>query len=133
MLTEMLESDPQGVEALFNPGQNSSSSLVSISNEMGRVKPGTYTLTSIVAAAGGIDASGFVDGIAMTSDGSTLIAPVGPAAVGLAVSVFGSVSSVTITIDQGLGGALPAIRRSDERRVGQECVSTCRYRWEPYH
>src|SRR3546814_8778535 len=81
MLTEMLESDPQGVEALFNPGQNSSSSLVSISNEMGRVKPGTYTLTSIVAAAGGIDASGFVDGIAMTSGGSTLIAPVGSAAV----------------------------------------------------
>src|SRR3546814_15249102 len=23
--------------------------------------------------------------------------------------------------------------RSDERRVGQECVSTCRYRWSPYH
>src|SRR3546814_12703968 len=75
MLTEMLESDPQGVEALFNPGQNSSSSLVSVSTEMGRVNPGTYTLTSIVAAAGGIDASGFVHGIAMTSDGSTLLAP----------------------------------------------------------
>src|SRR3546814_16304895 len=24
-------------------------------------------------------------------------------------------------------------RRSDERRVGKECVSTCRYRWSPYH
>src|SRR3546814_3829875 len=23
--------------------------------------------------------------------------------------------------------------RSDERRVGQECVSTCRARWAPYH
>src|SRR3546814_12365077 len=23
--------------------------------------------------------------------------------------------------------------RSDERRVGQECVSTCRSRWSPYH
>src|SRR3546814_4669440 len=23
--------------------------------------------------------------------------------------------------------------RSDERRVGKECVSTCRYRWSPYH
>src|SRR3546814_17679540 len=23
--------------------------------------------------------------------------------------------------------------RSDERRVGKECVSTCRYRWWPYH
>src|SRR3546814_17167541 len=23
--------------------------------------------------------------------------------------------------------------RSDERRVGKECVSTCKYRWSPYH
>src|SRR3546814_13380681 len=22
--------------------------------------------------------------------------------------------------------------RSDERRLGEECVSTCRYRWSPY-
>src|SRR3546814_5240178 len=26
----------------------------------------------------------------------------------------------------------PAIR-SEERRVGKECVSTCRSRWSPYH
>src|SRR3546814_15612763 len=26
-----------------------------------------------------------------------------------------------------------AVRRSDERRVGKECVSTCRSRWSPYH
>src|SRR3546814_14545568 len=24
-------------------------------------------------------------------------------------------------------------RRSEERRVGKECVSTCRVRWSPYH
>src|SRR3546814_14500580 len=24
-------------------------------------------------------------------------------------------------------------QRSEERRVGQECVSTCRSRWPPYH
>src|SRR3546814_19511889 len=23
--------------------------------------------------------------------------------------------------------------RSEERREGKECVSTCRYRWSPYH
>src|SRR3546814_18825054 len=27
----------------------------------------------------------------------------------------------------------PALLRSEERRVGQECVSTCRSRWSPYH
>src|SRR3546814_5143434 len=29
------------------------------------------------------------------------------------------------------GGREPA--RSEERRVGTECVSTCRSRWSPYH
>src|SRR3546814_2335925 len=28
---------------------------------------------------------------------------------------------------------LAAIGRSEERRVGKECVSTCRSRWSPYH
>src|SRR3546814_13821153 len=27
----------------------------------------------------------------------------------------------------------PAERRSEERRVGKECVSTCRSRWSRYH
>src|SRR3546814_7538844 len=26
-----------------------------------------------------------------------------------------------------------ASKRSEERRVGKECVSTCRSRWSPYH
>src|SRR3546814_7801207 len=26
-----------------------------------------------------------------------------------------------------------ALLRSEERRVGKECVSTCRSRWSPYH
>src|SRR3546814_1898805 len=25
------------------------------------------------------------------------------------------------------------VKRSEERRVGKECVSTCRSRWSPYH
>src|SRR3546814_19999807 len=27
----------------------------------------------------------------------------------------------------------PSRARSEERRVGKECVSTCRSRWSPYH
>src|SRR3546814_13807332 len=27
----------------------------------------------------------------------------------------------------------PVTSRSEERRVGKECVSTCRSRWSPYH
>src|SRR3546814_1679835 len=30
-------------------------------------------------------------------------------------------------------GAQDRPRRSEERRVGKECVSTCRSRWSPYH
>src|SRR3546814_4966137 len=30
-------------------------------------------------------------------------------------------------------GATPRRPRSEERRVGKECVSTCRSRWSPYH
>src|SRR3546814_17672504 len=29
-------------------------------------------------------------------------------------------------------GEIAAARRSEERRVGKECVSTCRSRWSPY-
>src|SRR3546814_3519492 len=33
----------------------------------------------------------------------------------------------------GAGNQHDAIGRSEERRVGKECVSTCRSRWSPYH
>src|SRR3546814_16896410 len=29
-------------------------------------------------------------------------------------------------------GAIQRVDRSEERRVGKECVSTCRSRWSPY-
>src|SRR3546814_4569028 len=46
-----------------------------------------------------------------------------------------------ILSDQGFGHGSsreaqprnPRPGRSDERRVGNECVSTCRSRWSPYH
>src|SRR3546814_14012218 len=31
-----------------------------------------------------------------------------------------------------VAGKFPAGARSEERRVGKECVSTCRSRWSPY-
>src|SRR3546814_14253099 len=36
---------------------------------------------------------------------------------------------------KALRGAPPSVRkgRSEERRVGKECVSTCRSRWSPDH
>src|SRR3546814_15581303 len=36
-------------------------------------------------------------------------------------------------IRNGLGLMGVKALRSEERRVGKECVSTCRSRWSPYH
>src|SRR3546814_21144584 len=36
------------------------------------------------------------------------------------------VDGLQVEIDVGMA-------RSEERRVGKECVSTCRSRWSPYH
>src|SRR3546814_4369081 len=43
-------------------------------------------------------------------------------------AVEGSTKLLQLTVD--LGEEKP---RSEERRVGKECVSTCRSRWSPYH
>src|SRR3546814_12430236 len=37
------------------------------------------------------------------------------------------------TASEGLPPASIAPTRSEERRVGKECVSTCRSRWSPYN
>ena len=34
---------------------------------------------------------------------------------------------------KGMVSAFSIDRRSEERRVGKECVTTCRSRWSPYH
>src|SRR3546814_2607075 len=38
-----------------------------------------------------------------------------------------------ILVHQGLERIRAGRARSEERRVGKECVSTCRSRWSPYH
>src|SRR3546814_11286623 len=53
-------------------------------------------------------------------------------------SVAISLSSVAAPSVVGAGRTRPvrnmsSLRRSEERRVGKECVSTCRSRWSPSH
>jgi flagellar hook-associated protein 2 len=118
-LQSVLASSPTDVEGLFNPVQSSSSPLVAITSPMGRVKPGTYTLTNVVPASGTTPASGEIDGLAASgSVDNFLIAPMGSEAIGLALEVRGAVASATITIDPGLGGALQAIRDAIRARSG---------------
>src|SRR3546814_16079570 len=37
------------------------------------------------------------------------------------------------SLDQGIDLSPALVPRSEERRVGKECVSPCRSRWSPYH
>src|SRR3546814_19396204 len=47
------------------------------------------------------------------------------------VSGGGYIAVEFASIFRGLG--VQVTQRSEERRVGKECVSTCRSRWSPYH
>src|SRR3546814_18867615 len=55
------------------------------------------------------------------------------------ISVKASDPFLTVAAYQQLAGAIDCplhigvTERSEERRVGKECVSTCRSRWSPYH
>src|SRR3546814_1681351 len=48
--------------------------------------------------------------------------------------VTGGVSGLGLAVARHLvaNGGKVALFRSEERRVGKECVSTCRSRWSPY-
>ncbi|WP_129794303.1 flagellar filament capping protein FliD [Sphingosinicella sp. CPCC 101087] len=109
-LEAVLASDPEGVEALFNPTQYSSHPDIVIKSAMGRVKPGVYTITDLVPASDGTPASGKIDGVAATGIGGNIVASSGSNAIGLILGVNAAVSSVTITVEAGLAGALKAVR-----------------------
>src|SRR3546814_1777238 len=48
------------------------------------------------------------------------------------VGLFDHLAHSRQQMNGGEGGNL-FVNRSEERRVGKECVSTCRSRWSPYH
>src|SRR3546814_11925457 len=55
------------------------------------------------------------------------------------ITGHGDIPSTVRAIKHGAVDFLPTpfsdaeLMRSEERRVGTECVSTCRSRWSPYH
>src|SRR3546814_2849968 len=49
------------------------------------------------------------------------------------IATFGTLGAKAVVRDVGRVLEMPYMLRSEERRVGKECVSTCRSRWSPYH
>src|SRR3546814_18216873 len=57
----------------------------------------------------------------------------GGASAVLAASIFHFGEATIAQAHARLAAAGLPVRRSEERRVGEECVSPCRSRWSPYH
>src|SRR3546814_10341174 len=75
---------------------------------------------------------------ALVTGVQTCALPISPriayaAAAGIALTAAGAFAAGLFAVDQATLTALELARRSEERRVGKECVSTCRSRWSPYH
>src|SRR3546814_11393822 len=90
------------------------------------------TLAAIVAELQKL-ASATAPAVAVSIDVSSSVAVVA-AAIDFTAALIGIVAERTgyppemLAMDADLEAD-----RSEERRVGKECVSTCRSRWSPYH
>jgi flagellar hook-associated protein 2 len=123
-LSSVLASNPSAVEAMFNPGQRSDNPLIQITNSVGSVKGGVYTVTNATPGAPGTTAQATLNGGYTLPLGTTGVqASFNSAAAGLAFDVLGPVGSATITIDLGLQGALDAIKTELTGSSGQLTAS----------
>src|SRR3546814_5684715 len=86
---------------------------------------------ALLAAAGApVDNLQALDGTAVYHPGRSARLCLGPRN---ALAEFGELHPATLkAFDLGVPVVAAEIR-SEERRVGKECVSTCRSRWSPYH
>jgi flagellar hook-associated protein 2 len=111
VLSNMLTKYPDDVEAMFITSQSSSSAQVNITSTAGAVASGVYNVTGILTtSANGGTAAGSINGTPMTGNIWNLTAPQGSGADGLALRILSSApGSATITVNQGLAGALQAI------------------------
>src|SRR3546814_14151003 len=103
------------------PTRRSSDRSTSTPTDAPRESPGLYVVVARLGTAGFFYvnlAAAIVEGLMGT--------------LGFSHAQAGTVMSANI-YGASLGGLVAVFARSEERRVGKECVSTCRSRWSPYH
>lgn len=123
-LASVMSSNPSAVEAMFNPGQRSDNPLIQITNQVGKVKGGVYTVTNATPGTSSTSAQATLDGGYTLPLGTTGVqASFTSPAYGLSFDVLGAVSSATITIDLGIQGALDAIKNELTSSSGQLTAS----------
>lgn len=112
-LSKVLATYPDDVAAMFMTSQSSSDPGVIITNKPGAALSGVYTVTGISTASGGQNATGSINGVPMNASGWNLTAAPGNGADELALQILSSAGpTATITINQGLGGALQSLTNS---------------------
>src|SRR3546814_14796106 len=89
------------------------------------------------------DVTSHFDAVTATIDGFTLSGYVGFFAVASAAVIESAYKDIVLDFAERTHPTFSSYfasrheqvngRRSEERRVGKECVSTCRSRWSPYH
>lgn len=123
-LSSVMASNPSAVEAMFNPGQRSDNPLIQITNQVGKVKGGVYTVTNATPGTSSTSAQATLDGAYTLPLGTTGVqASFTSPAYGLSFDVLGAVSSAKITIDLGIQGALDAIKTELTSSSGQLTAS----------
>src|SRR3546814_16347872 len=51
----------------------------------------------------------------------------------LETQIQDQIGRIVRSLENDIAVASAEVQRSEERRVGKACVSTCRSRWSPYH
>src|SRR3546814_14567298 len=76
-----------------------------------------------------------VDRLAAELPGAARIVVIGAGYIGLEAAAVLTKSGKHVTVLEAQDRVLARVAgaRSEERRVGKECVSTCRTRWSPLH
>src|SRR3546814_21140714 len=93
-------------------------SLLALSTSLSAVQAGEMGLQMAMASDSGVSGQSGCDVCGNSDDSSTAIS---------CSSALGCSGAAVLPVASNFA------QRSEARRVGKGCVSTCRYRWFPYH